>query len=146
MLLYRLLLRLFPASFRAEYGEEMCAVFAARLREENAFGLWPGTIFDVAANAWGAHLDLLRQDLRWTFGILRQAPGFTLTALAVTALGIGANTAAFTLLDHVLLRPLPFPHPEQLVMIYQTQLAGGYSRVETSPATFRDWKEGNEKL
>jgi predicted permease len=146
MRFYRLLLLLFPASFRAKYGEEMCAVFASRRRAENAIGLWTGTIFDVVANAFGAHLDLLRQDLQWTFRILRQAPGFTMTALAVTALGIGANTAAFTLLDHVLLRPLPFPRPEQLVMIYQTQAANGYSRVETSPATLRDWREGSRSF
>lgn len=72
---YRLLLRLFPASFRAEYGEEMCAVFAKRQRDENAFLLWLSTIFDIASNALRVHGDLLHQDLVWTFRTLRQTPG-----------------------------------------------------------------------
>ncbi|HEY4426429.1 MAG TPA: ABC transporter permease [Pyrinomonadaceae bacterium] len=58
----------------------------------------------------------------------------------MAAMGIGATTAAFTLLDHVLLRPLPFKQPEQLTMVYQTQVAKGYARIVTSPANFRDWK------
>ena len=57
------------------------------------------------------HLDILRQDLRYTTRTLLRAPGFTLTAIVVTALSVGATTAAFTLADHVLVRPLPFPIP-----------------------------------
>ena len=137
---YRLLLWLFPASFRAEYGEEMCAVFAARRRDENAVLLWLTTLLDVLKNAMQVHADVLRQDLRWTLRILRKSPGFTFTAISVAALGIGANTAAFALLDHVLLRPLPFLHPEQLVMLYQTDLGRGYARIEASPPNFQDWR------
>ena len=138
MRLYRLLLRLYPASFRAEYGEEMCNIFAVRQCKENALGLWIGAILDVLSNAIRVHADILRQDLRWTFRALRQSPAFTLTAVSVAALGMGANTAAFTLLDHVLLRPLPFPHPEKLVMLYLTEPGGGYMHLELSPPNYLD--------
>ena len=140
MRLYRLLLRLFPASFRAEYEEEMCAVFVARRREENALALWIGTIFDVAGNAVRVHADLLRQDLGWTLRTLRRSPGFTFTAIGVAALGIGATTAAYTLLDHVFLRPLPYPQPKRLVMLYQTQISRGYPRIVVSWPNLSDWR------
>jgi len=55
-------------------------------------------------------------DVKHAFRILRQSPGFTATAVAVLALGIGANTAIFTLLDQLILRLLPVHNPEQLVM------------------------------
>lgn len=138
MRFYRLLLRLFPASFRAEYGEEMCTVFSARKERESAVAAWSAEIPDVIGNALWSHLDLLWQDLRWTFRTLKQSPGFTLTAVSIAALGLGANTAAFTLLDHVLLRPLPFPHPEQLVMLYQTQPGNHAIRVSLSPPNYLD--------
>src|SRR5262245_45936792 len=106
MLLYRLLLRFYPAWFRADYGEEMCAVFAYRRKREGGVALWAETLVDVITNAFLIHTDLLRQDLRWTLRVFRQLPGFSLTVVAVIALGIGASTATFALLDHVLLRPL----------------------------------------
>jgi putative ABC transport system permease protein len=143
---YRLLLLLFPASFRAEYGEEMCAVFAARRARENAFAVWIGAILDVLTNAFCLHADILWQDLRWTARVLAQSPGFTFTAVAVAALGMGANTAAFTLLDHVLLRPLPFAHPEQLVSVYQTEPANGYGKLELSPPNYLDLRAMNKSF
>ncbi len=137
---YRLLLRLLPASFRAEYGEEMCAVFAARRRQENALGVWTAAVFDILTNAVRVHADLLRQDLAWTVRTLRQSPGFAGTAVLVAALGIGATTAAFTLLDHVLLRPLPFPDPDRLVVLCQSSAAQGLPCFQTSPPNFLDWR------
>jgi len=142
MRLYRLLLHLYPASFRNEYAGEMCGVLARRLRDTSAMGLpalWIGVFFEVLFNALAVHADVLRQDLRYTARALRRTPGFAATAVLVVALGIGANTAAFSLADQVLLRPLPFPHPEQLVKLWQTE--GGYSRLELSPANYADWKK-----
>ena len=70
-------------------------------------------------------LETLVQDVRYGLRVLRRSPGFALTAIFVIALGVGANTAAFTLLDHVLLRPLPFEAPDRLVTLSETQLGNG---------------------
>src|SRR6478609_5231022 len=83
---------------------------------------------------------MLRQDLRYAIRSLRRSPAFTFTALLVVALGVGATTAAFSTLDYVLLRPLPFADPDRLVKLWQNQESRGYSRMELSPANFRDWK------
>ncbi len=141
MSLYRLLLHLYPASFRNEYADEMCAVFARRLRDTSAAGmpaLWIGVLLEVLFNAAAVHADVLRQDLRYTARGLRRTPGFAATAVLVVALGVGANTAAFSLADQVLLRPLPFPHSERLVKMLET--VPGYSKMELSPANYADWK------
>ncbi len=135
---YGLLLRILPASFRSEYGAEMRAVFQAQRGRENRPALWGRAIADVFATSIRVHADLLRQDLKWTFRVLRQSPGFALTAVAVAALGMGATTAAYTLLDHVLLRPLPYAHPERLAMVYLTEPGSGYGRLELSPPNYLD--------
>ncbi|HEY6548552.1 MAG TPA: ABC transporter permease, partial [Vicinamibacteria bacterium] len=67
-------------------------------------------------------------------------PGFAATVVVVAALGVGATTAAFSITDHVLIRPLPFPEAHRLVQLWQNQTGRGYTRVELSPANYRDWK------
>jgi putative ABC transport system permease protein len=139
---YRALLRLYPAGFRTEYRHELCAAFAERAREY-AGPLAPvrrvlAAITDVVPNAAAAHADLLRQDLRYAARSLRRTPGFAVTAILVVALGVGANTAAFSLADFVLVRPLPFPESDRLVKLWQR--TPGYSRMELSPPNYRDWK------
>ncbi|MGC1973839.1 MAG: hypothetical protein WA712_21320, partial [Pseudolabrys sp.] len=59
-------------------------------------------------------------DLKFAFRQFRNSPGFTLVAVLTLSLGIGANTAIFSVVEGVLLRPLPFPHAERLVRIYET--------------------------
>src|SRR5262249_21165814 len=71
----------------------------------------------------------LRDDLRYAFRSARRSPGFAATAIAVIALGIGAATASFTILDYTLLRPLPFPEPDRVVRIYQSDVARGVPRL-----------------
>ena len=144
MRLYRLLLRLYPSAFRAEYGREMCAVFAAKRRDEHPIALWSGAIGDVLSNAARVHVDLVRQDLRWTLRALRRSPAFTLTAVLVTALAVGAATAAFALIDHTLLRPLPFPRPEEVVVLNEIDREGDVQPA--TPPGFDDWRSMNRSF
>ena len=143
MLLYRALLRLYPKSFRAEYGAEMVKDFARGWRDQSAATRamrLAHAVIDVGVNAFGVHLDILKQDVRYASRSLRRTPGFTATAIAVAALGIGATTATFSTADHVLLRPLPFADPDHLVKLTEDHTTLGYPRMEPSPANYRDWK------
>lgn len=141
---YRALLLLYPAGFRAEYGEELTAVFTEQKRGVPKLRAMLAAIADVIPNALAAHLDVLRQDLTYAARTFRRMPGFTLTAIAVVALGVGANTAAFSLVDYVLLRPLPFPESERIVRLWHATDAYSYS--EASPANYRDWKASSKTL
>jgi predicted permease len=144
MRLYGFLLRLLPASFRAEYGGEMRRVFARRLHDASGvsgrLAAWAAEVLDVLATAARVHADYLRADVRYTLRALRRSPGFAATAIAVAALGIGATTAAYSLLDRVLVRPLPFPEPERLIRIFEDQSFRGYRELEMSPGNFRDYR------
>jgi putative ABC transport system permease protein len=80
-------------------------------------------------------MDTLRQDLAYAFRRLRQAPGFTLVAVATLALGIGANTAIFSVVNGVLLKPLPYPGSERLVAVSQVWEG---KREVYSPPNFLD--------
>jgi len=137
---YRLLLHLYPAWFRAEYAEEMSSVFVSRTARDGWAVAWFGAFQDLLITAPLVHLDALGQDLRWTARVLRQSPGFTATAVLVIALGTGASTAAFTLLDYVLVRPLPFANPSRLVQVNElVHTQQGPARNLASPPNFVDW-------
>ncbi|HLK18563.1 MAG TPA: ABC transporter permease [Bryobacteraceae bacterium] len=142
MRFYRALLHLYPASFRAEYGDEIESVFRERLRDASnppaVIALWISSFFEILLNAIGVHWDILRQDLRYTTRTLLRSPGFAITAILVVALGIGANTAAFSVTDFVLIRNLPFPDSQRLVKMWQT--TSGYDQMEFSPLNYRDVK------
>src|SRR5688572_749015 len=141
MRLYDLLLYLYPASFRSEYGTEMRHIFSQR-RPMASFpvaviGLWISTFFEILVNAANVHWDVLRQDLRYTARGLARSPGFALTAIVVIALGIGANTAVFSITDQMFIRPLPFPDSQRLVQLWENTPHS--ARSEVSPPNYRDW-------
>jgi len=92
---------------------------------------------DLALVQW----DMLRQDVRYGLRVLRRAPGFAMTSILIVALGIGATTAAFSVTDFVLIRPLPFPESHRLVKLWER--VPQYARVELSAANFRDWTTDN---
>jgi putative ABC transport system permease protein len=83
----------------------------------------------------------LLQDVRHALRRLRNKPGFTAVAVITLALGIGANTAIFSVVNAVLIRPLPYANANRLVMIWEKRLPDGEQQNVTSPATFMNWRE-----
>src|SRR5207247_11460624 len=79
-------------------------------------------------------------DLKFAFRQLLKNPGFTAVAVLTLALGIGANTALFSVVNGVLLRPLPFQEQERLVTLWESSSAQGIEQQAVSPPTFADWK------
>jgi len=142
MTFYRALLHLYPSSYRAEYGDEMAGIFAEELRNTGSslavLSLWISTFFEVFTNAAAVHWQIARRDLKYSVRSLLHSPGFTVTAVLLIMIGIGANAAIFTLADYVLVRPLPFPEPDRLVKIWEKH--PGYRFMEFSPANYRDFQ------
>ena len=144
MRFYSALLRLYPASFRTEYREELCYAFAERAGEisgpMSSLRIFLTALADVIPNAIGAHWDVLRQDLGFAARSLWRTPGFALTAVLVVALGVGANTAVFSLADFIFVRPLPYADAGRLLKLWQQDTREGGGWGDVSPANYRDWK------
>ena len=88
-------------------------------------------------------MSTLLQDIRYGLRMLLKKPGFTAVAVIALALGIGANSAIFSVVNTVLLRPLPFNEAERLVRVYVTDAKRGIRRYPTSYLNFADWREQN---
>ncbi len=158
------LLRLAPGWFRRRYGEDLMRVHDERARRTRT---GPARLLFAAREVTGMLLLVVRlrlggggreaeggeravlggslfHDARFALRSLRRNPGFALAAVAVLALGIGANTAIFSAANAFFFRPLPFAEPDRLVMLYETNPEYGWAPEDgtsAAPANVLDWRE-----
>jgi putative ABC transport system permease protein len=150
---YRALLRLFPFDFRGDFGPEMEQTF----REQHVhaqrdagkiglFRLWWETIAGIFTTAPAEHLSMLRQDVTYALRMMRKNASYTAIAVITLALGIGANTAIVSVINAVLLKPLPYQQGDQLVMLHQRADKVGLAGINYSVPEIKDYRQQNSTL
>lgn len=165
---YRGLLHLYPPSFRRRFGRQMVEMFADAYAQETRRGLlrllrlWSKTLRDVAANGPAVWLQVaavgrrtaspiptsrrsgimqaLFRDLRYAARTLAKTPTFTLVAVTTLVLGIGANSAIFSVVHGVMLRPLPYPRQDELVFVWTQFPEQNNPRFPVSSAEYLDYR------
>ena len=142
--LFRRLVRaLFPEEFRADYESEMARTFTAQQRDAQATGglarLWWDTIVGLVRTAPREHVAQLKQDVGYALRIMQRTPTFTGIAIVTLAAGIGANTAIFSVVNAVLLRPLPYAHTHSVAMLWNHWK--GSDKAHLSNPEFLDFRD-----
>ena len=140
-------------SFAATIGPEMEQVFAEQRAEAARHGdkmsvwrLWWETAKGIFTTAPREHLSMLRQDSSFALRMMRKNLGFTIAAIVVLGLGIGANTAIFSVVNAVLLKPLPYEHGERLLHAGQgTPRCGAWAQRSSVPE-LNDYRRQNRSL
>ena len=158
--IYAALLRLYPVTFRRRFGDDLAELFVDKYRSAASAGLralvrfWIRIARDTVVSSVAERFDPsqvshergplmegLFKDVRYAFRMMARRPALSSIIVLTLALGIGANTAIFSLVNTVLLRPLPYPQPDQLVMVWEQQLERGNTVRPVRPANFFDWKD-----
>jgi putative ABC transport system permease protein len=151
--LFRALVRVLPFDFRTNYEGEMEGVFREQQREAEERGgvlgalkLWKETIVGIFTTAPREHWQILKSDCGYAFRMMQKNPGFTAIAILTLALGIGANTAIFSVVHSVLLRPLPYPQAQQLIFIRQQEKKLSIEDLSFSVKEIEDYRAQNRTL
>src|SRR5580692_1846653 len=151
--LFRALVRVLPFDFRTNYEGEMEGVFREQHREAEERGgllealkLWKETIVGIFTTAPREHWQILTSDCSYAFRMMGKNPGFTAVAILTLALGIGANTAIFSVVHSVLLRPLPYSQGQQLIFIRQEDKKLGIPDLSFSVKEIEDYRAQNRTL
>jgi putative ABC transport system permease protein len=151
--LFRALVRVLPFDFRMNYEGEMEGVFREQQREVEERGgflealrLWKETIVGIFTTAPGEHWQILTSDCGYALRMMRKNAAFTAVAILTLALGIGANTAIFSVVHSVLLRSLPYPQAGQLIFIRQQEKKLGIEDLSFSVKEIEDYRAQNRTL
>ncbi|HKV98733.1 MAG TPA: ABC transporter permease [Vicinamibacterales bacterium] len=159
---YRLLLAALPGDVRRDFGDDMVQLFRDHRRETVGrpwalAALWIAAAYDVFAEAvssrswrpawslqWRSAMRATGSDVRHGFRLIRRYPASAAIAILTLALGIGANAAIFSVVDSVLLRSLPYPEPDRLVMVWEKRIKEHVLNNPVSAADFLDWRTQND--
>src|SRR5256884_4523258 len=119
-----------------------CVFFSSRRRHTRCSRDWSSDVCSSDLEAWQfPRLETFLQDIRYGLRGIRKAPSFSLVVIFTLALGIGANTAIFSVVYSVLLRPLPYPHGERLVRLGES--TSQVSGIAVTWVNFQHWRAGN---
>jgi putative ABC transport system permease protein len=147
---YRALLRVLPFDFRGDFGPEMEEVFHEQLTVARGpravFALWFETAVDLLRTAPSEHLAILRQDARYAVRVMRREIGYVLLSILVLGLGIGASAALFSVIDAILIRPLPYANGRGLVFVRQLTPQAGITEIPFSVHEIADFRAKNRTL
>jgi putative ABC transport system permease protein len=145
--IYRRLLCLYPRDFSDDYAEEMTHLYRDRVRAEGATGVWLALAVDLARTAPKEQIATAVQDVRHAWRTWRRTPILAIAAVLTLALGVGANTAVFSVVYGVLLRPLPYPDADRLVEVFEDNTrAGGGPFFRVSLVNYLSWTERSESF
>ena len=153
--LYRALLRLYPRAFRMRFEDEMVELFRLRYSAAAAKGwtgtmrFWAATIADVGRTLWRQRprpIAGMGGNARDAMRVLWRSPWLTATVVLLMAATIGAATSVFSVVNAVLIKPLPYPNPDRLVAVWEARPDRGIDRIVVSGHEFPVWEEQNKSF
>src|SRR5690349_5545365 len=145
--LYRLLLRLYPAQFRQDYESEILHTFRREWQWQrghaSALLYFITAATGILLNAPKEHIEMLFDDLRYALRTFARGPWFTFVAVATLALGMGVNSALFSVVKSVILEDLPYERPNQLVRVWIRNPKQGIDRDISNWPRLEDWRRAH---